>query len=409
MQHVQRNHDDPARFEPLHRLERTPGFVHRLLIVALAMLTLAGCGPFGGQAANHRSPPVPTVPPRFTAYVPAQGGYALNSISMVSASDGWAVGSAQGSQDPLIVHYTNGQWQKMDNPSGKRVLASASWLTQVVMVSASEGWAVGGFTDFGGHTFGLILHYTGGLWSPQMIPNVYLSGLAMLSSQDGWMVGSTSLTPGPSQKGVLWHYTDGAWKSVSAFGSALSHIVMTSPSNGWMVGQTVSSGSTQAAGPSLWRYNGKNWAATTVPVMDTITSLSLRSASDGWAIGFKNPSGSSAAGNESVFAHYDGQTWTTVQTMQHTTVTDVSLDGPNDGWAVGAQADAPNSNGVAASHNLYLHNTGGQWTAADGPAENGGLQAVFMRSASDGWAVEGNGAILRYQLGGWQVVVSAAA
>jgi hypothetical protein len=407
----------PARLKPLSRLERTPGGFHTLLIVGIALLALTGCAPFWGQARNSRTPNVPVSSPQSTAYVPTQRGYALNSIYMVSASDGWAVGSAQGAQDPLMVHYNGNHWDQMTNPSGTRVLASASWLTQVVMLSANEGWAVGGFTDFNNHNFGLILHYTNGLWARQTFPNVYLSGLAMLSPREGWAVGTTSLAPGPAQKGVLLHYTGGSWASVPAFGSALTQVVMTSPGNGWVVGQTFPPGSAAASGPSLWRYDGKAWTAVTIPGIDTVTKLSLLSASDGWAVGFSaHPAGAavslapaSSMGGDTVFAHYDGQTWTATQTMQNTAVAALSLDAPNDGWAVGTAVNPPASGGVAASHNLYLHNTGSQWTPVDGPADTGGLQAIFMLSASDGWAVEENGAILHYQQGGWQVAVSPVA
>ncbi len=405
-----------ARLKPLSRLERTPGLSQTLPIVALALLALTGCAPLWGQRTS-RTPNIPVSSPQSTAYVPTQRGYALNSIYMVSASDGWAVGSAQGAQDPLIVHYNGSHWEQMTNPSGTRVLASASWLTQVVVLSATEGWAVGGFTDFNNHTFGLILHYTNGLWKRQTFPNVYLSGLAMLSPREGWAVGTTSLTPGPSQKGVLLHYADGSWASIPAFGSALTQVVMTSPGNGWVVGQTFPPGSTEASGPSLWRYDGKGWTAVTIPGIDTVTKLSLRSASDGWAVGFSthpagaavSPSPASSIGGDTVFAHYDGQTWTATQTMQNTAVVALSLDAPNDGWAVGTAANPPAGGGVATSQNLYLHNTGSEWTPVAGPTDDGGLQAIFMLSSSDGWAVEGNGAILHYQQGGWQVAVSPAA
>jgi photosystem II stability/assembly factor-like uncharacterized protein len=85
-------------------------------------------------------------------------------------------------------------------------------------------------------------------------------------------------------------------------------------------------------------------------------------------------------------------------------ITSISLDSSSDGWAVGALT-TPTS-GVAGTNNLYLHYTGGQWTQMNGPAGDGQL-TVFMLSASDGWAVGDNAAILHYQNGAWNVVVSA--
>jgi hypothetical protein len=67
--------------------------------------------------------------------------YSLYGVSMLSGSDGWAVG-AQGT----ILHYTGGQWQEVSSPTTNTLLS-------IAMVSATLGWAVG--------ENGTILHYVG--------------------------------------------------------------------------------------------------------------------------------------------------------------------------------------------------------------------------------------------------------
>ena len=69
----------------------------------------------------------------------------FNGIAMVSASEGWAVGTGG-----LIVHYSHGVWTRVASPTSQALLS-------VAMVSAAEGWAVG--------DHGTILHYVGGAWS----------------------------------------------------------------------------------------------------------------------------------------------------------------------------------------------------------------------------------------------------
>lgn len=56
----------------------------------------------------------------------------LNSVSMVSADEGWAVGDAG-----TILHYANRIWTPVTPSPTPNPLYSVS------MVSAGEGWAVG--------------------------------------------------------------------------------------------------------------------------------------------------------------------------------------------------------------------------------------------------------------------------
>jgi len=63
---------------------------------------------------------------------------------MVSASEGWAVGS-----DGLIVHDLGGAWMQVSSHTDQA-------LESIAMVSPTEGWAVG--------DQGTILHYFNGAW-----------------------------------------------------------------------------------------------------------------------------------------------------------------------------------------------------------------------------------------------------
>lgn len=112
----------------------------------------------------------------------------LLDITMISAHEGWAVGSIFNSDVGVIYHYQYGQWSLQSN-------AQTHGLDGVVMLSNKEGWATGGSTD--------MLHYINGQWVPVSMPTKYgVSQISMVSGTEGWAVG---------QHGVILHYQNGTW------------------------------------------------------------------------------------------------------------------------------------------------------------------------------------------------------
>src|SRR5271157_3318435 len=87
----------------------------------------------------------------------------LNSVFMLNGGDVWTVGggshptaSCAVAPCPIILHFTGGAWNTITPPSGSYLLNS------VFMVSSTEGWAVGeqGPGGYFGGPQGIILHYT---------------------------------------------------------------------------------------------------------------------------------------------------------------------------------------------------------------------------------------------------------
>jgi hypothetical protein len=71
----------------------------------------------------------------------------LNRVQMLSADEGWALGGSR--RDPttsVLLHYQNGAWQPIPSPAPIP-------LTDLAMVSETEGWALGG--DYFQVPFGL--------------------------------------------------------------------------------------------------------------------------------------------------------------------------------------------------------------------------------------------------------------
>jgi hypothetical protein len=394
-----------------------------VIIAAVSLALLRSHTPAQSTAGSHSSssaqstagsltssPAATQAAPAETAYTPSHGDL-LSSVSMSSTDEGWAVGSSRGG-GTLLLHYHDGSWQNASYSIVSLFNGFAS-PSQVVMLSASEGWIAGSLSDATAPTpFGFILHYSKGHWTVQStIPGITLSGLAMLSASEGWAVGSTS-TAGTGQS-VLLHYSGGTWTRVPSTGATMDHIVMTSSTDGWIVGTSAPTVS------SVWHYTGAAWTATSIPGMDPVSVISMVSGNDVWAIGAKANAGAARAalapygsfGGATVFEHYDGKTWSVVPTpniTQSINVTSLAMDAPNDGWALGFQNN-PNGQPIVSSSDLYLHYTGGQWVSVKGPAETESIgPTVFMLSASEGWAVGDGGMILHYQQGVWNVAVNPA-
>jgi hypothetical protein len=86
----------------------------------------------------------------------ASGPTEIHSIAMVSPNEGWAGGDLLNSMsiEAVLLHYVNSQWETVPSPS-------SGGIGQIVMLSATEGWAtVGGSAAAG------LLHYQNGRWTP---------------------------------------------------------------------------------------------------------------------------------------------------------------------------------------------------------------------------------------------------
>ena len=135
--------------------------------------------------------------------------YSLTRVFMLSATDGWAAGSAQeiipgsdtGAAD-IILHYTQGAWQELSSPS-----IDAGGLLDLFMVSPTEGWATG-------NSF---LHYLNGVWTPVNVPGNSASEFVnpqyidMLSATNGWATAQQSSGGGPIIT-IFLRYQHGAWQ-----------------------------------------------------------------------------------------------------------------------------------------------------------------------------------------------------
>jgi hypothetical protein len=257
----------------------------------------------------------------------------LQSIDMVSANEGWAVSSGAGlgnggpyaPNDSAILHYQAGTWTPQPVPPIPGFSAPYTVdLYGVSMLSVSEGWAVGeaqsviqsgdSATSGASAPTGVILQYTGGQWKVQrVIASKVLRSVSMVTPTEGWAVGETDTffhnpyDPNPNDSLVesaahlLLHYTGGQWHEVAKpvgnpvyQSGTLGHIVMVSAAEGWAVGDYPGSYDTQPDSADntiiLLHYSGGRWTQVRQPVIlhryfAYVNGIAMVSASEGWAVG----------------------------------------------------------------------------------------------------------------------------
>ena len=283
----------------------------------------------------------------------------LNSVWMVSATEGWAVGLGG-----VIYHYGGGGWTLYTTVG--------TTLSSLFMLSATEGWAVG--------NQGSIYHYSSGSWNGPVSPgatNQNLRSVFMLTQSEGWAVGAS---------GTVLHFSGGAWTALPVNLVATNqnlNAIYFSGQTGWAVGDlgtiiTVGSQLTQGV-PSAY-----------------FQSVYLSSGSEGWISGCSTGGCGSGAG-EPVVVHWDGTSFTRgIISGPVGDLYSIYMTSPLEGWAVG---------GTGTTY-LMLHYAGGSWIQTPTPVPGTILRSVFMIDSNNGWAVGSNGVILRWSSGAWGAVSS---
>src|ERR1700730_1562715 len=212
-----------------------------------------------------------------------------------------------------------------------------------------------------------------------------IAGLAAVSRDDVWAVGTTGSAP--TVVGFTEHWNGTAWSQVSfpnsnGHGPLLSSVTaVPGTSEVWTVGSYPSTAA---------RWNGAAWIPATLPTVggaDILNGVAAVTASDVWAVGFY-AAGSLYPGvplNRTRILHYDGTAWSSVNSADPSpTSTDelkaVSFSSATDGWAVGISE---------YTHPLIEHWDGTTWTIVPSPTIGAGsrLRGISALSPSLAWAV----------------------
>jgi hypothetical protein len=267
----------------------------------------------------------------------------------------------------------------------------------VALLSADDGWMVG---VGAGMPPTQMLHLQQGHWTAVPVDDSAgdtLLKVVLRSPTDGWAVGNH-----------FYHYDGIRWTRLSSAqlggqdNFVASDVAFLSPSEGWAVG-----------GAGVLHYHAGEWAdvSASLPEVPTpspgnvyrgpgLRALAFASATEGWAVGYGG-----------VIWRFDGRAWrpasastTYFQNFPNAALTAVALTSPGEGWAVGGSVEplwkCPPETGVIERL------SGGTWTLyssvrgsqnVDGRGGWSALRAVAMLSPTEGWAA---GALMHKQFVG---------
>ena len=335
----------------------------------------------------------------WTAFAPPNVPVAvnLNSIQMLSSSDGWAVG-----QGGAIIRWDGSSWKSIASP-----VASPNNLRSVWLASSADGWAVG---DAGAPALSQIFRWNGANWNLYQTSPVaaQLNAIHGTGTTNVFAVGNS---PGAGSPPAIVRWTGGpAWTNISpagvAIGLNLYGVFVVSPSLAFAVGDTgtmlrwdgtlwasILSGTPNTlrgiwmvSGTDGWavgdagtivRWNGLAWAAETSPTANQLNSVQALTSTDVWAVG-----------NGGTIVHRNGLGWTLVPSGVILNLNSLYMLSDTEGWAVGA------SDGTAP---VILFWDGSTWTRVFPiPMVNLDLLDIWMVASQDGWSVGQNGLILRF-------------
>jgi hypothetical protein len=151
---------------------------------------------------------------------------APQAIEVVTASDIWFVGpysNASNTSQTLIEHWNGSSWKVVPSPSPG---AASNNLQGIKAVSATNIWAVGGFSNTPAPPYNelqtLVLHWNGSSWKVVSSPNLGSSGnqlnaIEANSASDIWAVGgfSNAAPPvGQELQTLVEHWNGASWKVV---------------------------------------------------------------------------------------------------------------------------------------------------------------------------------------------------
>lgn len=273
----------------------------------------------------------------------------LRSLTIVTASDIWAVGN-----NGTIINYDGSSWSSVSSPVSDNLFG-------VDAVSASDIWAVGRsgkilnyngtswseHTDTGAEawnavsmassTFGFaggnsannLAEFDGSTWTEYAAPsNDNVNDIYTLSDGTAWAV---------ADSGKIHYYNGSSWSEHTDIGAEdIEGIHMISASDGFAVG---------SAG-KVWRYNGSTWSEETDTGGDLWEGVSMVDSSSGWFVGE----------NGQIY-EWDGSSWSSVSSPALDDLYEVAVVNSADAWAVGRsgqimhfdQAALYKTSGVATS------------------------------------------------------------
>ncbi len=264
----------------------------------------------------------------------------VEDISLLSNSEGWAVGD-ENLNNYTILHLINGAWS-VTPISGA---CTGQNLNAVSVTSSKEAFAVGQraltlLCTTGNYRY-TMLYWNGSTWielSSSTSPSIPADGnsstiqnLSAVKAIDTSGNGLANLGFAVGAAGRILQYNGTQWIQVaSPTATALNDVDIVSVSEAWAVGNNG----------ILLKWNGSSWASFSSSTTTTLNRIVMHAAANGTAdYGW-------AVGNNGVAIIYNGSTWST-QSPGGSNLLGLAIFKVNDVWAVGASGRVAHWDGTA--------------------------------------------------------------
>lgn len=386
-----------ASRRPARRLSRWLGSIAAILVVALLAAAVISHTRGAGQPtatatttattiAASPMPNSPCTPSASQVKLPARA--TIFEMALTSAREGWLVGAVFNTDDRttqagMIMRYANCSWQPVHDPLPNAFLDSIS------MVSPTEGWAVGFHQQSGKADQSYLLHLVNGHWQQVTVPyqptnGAYYGEIRMLSAQEGWLVVSPDISDVGHVPTLLLHYHNGTWTQLVAPVPQMWDLAPIGPNDLWIVGNASTLNRQDS---TIAHYQAGRWTTTPAPGHALLGSLRMLSPNDGYAIGWQPQPANSpqSAPPPAVVLHYDGKAWKAIQSGANSAAQTVVLFDHVDGWAF-LQTSSPTipANDVISS---VQREVGGRWQRVAWPFTDViQIGTIVAASADEYWA-----------------------
>jgi hypothetical protein len=327
------------------------------------------------------------------------GNNELYGLGVVSASDMWAVGrfSDAAGYKTLAMHWDGSAWNIVTTPN---VGSNFNQLYSVAAVSSNNVWAVGASSDNNLLFQPLIEHWDGTQWSTVANPvapgtSAFIYGVVALAANDIWGVGYIQVGFS-AQQPLAVHWDGSSWGLVQtpstspANNDVLWSVTALSPSDVWAVGNSVDrvSGNYNTL---IEHWNGSAWSVVTSPnpsgsIYNFLWGVAAASSNDIWVMG-RAYTGSTYPG---LFERWNGSAWSIISSgptdQSYTELYGAVALSSSNVWAVGREGD-----GFSTNLTLIEHCDGSAWSRVPHPEPAGSTQSYLNAtkavSANDVWTV----------------------
>jgi hypothetical protein len=151
------------------------------------------------------------------------GNAALHGLDMLSAVEGWAVGGSgpgvgAAFTSTLVTRWDGNGWHTVPSPNPGTL---ANQLNAVAARATDDVWAVGHASSAARQSEALVLHWDGSAWTQVPTPVLpglrnELLGVAMAGPNSLWAVGTSFRTETGGQTSLVLHWDGSTWESLPA-------------------------------------------------------------------------------------------------------------------------------------------------------------------------------------------------